>query len=166
MGCVIEASCLAAADVDSFSNEMLFWVADIWSPLTTQLLACLRARGLCTSPHISSSPDTFADRHPSVDIEDIVRTTLSWILREGKALLTVFPGLSSATTAVSGNASSRFSPPTAPGGRRPQREHRSPPPPQHRERSVSPDGVSSLIGCKSRRPCHHVPRGHLGGQTT
>ena len=77
MGCVIEASRLATADVDSFSDEMLFWVADVRSPQTTQLLACLRARGFCASPHIGLSHNTFAARHPLVNVKDIVQTTPS-----------------------------------------------------------------------------------------
>ena len=105
MGCVIKASGLTTADIDSFSDEMLFWVADVRSPQTTRRLACLRARGFCASPHIAPSPNMFAARHPLVNVEDIVLTTSSWILSEGEALLIVFPGLSSTATAASGNTS-------------------------------------------------------------
>ena len=66
---------------------MLFCVANIQSLQTTQLLACLRARGFCASPHIVSSPNTFTTQHPPVDVVDIVRTTSSCILRKGKALM-------------------------------------------------------------------------------
>ena len=81
VGCVVEASLV------STGGEVLFWVTDIQSPQTTQLPACLRACALCASPHIVSSPDTFAARHPSVNVKDIVHTTPSLIPLEDEALL-------------------------------------------------------------------------------